>query len=319
MQNSKKVSSSTTKTKAIQCEVLSLSNSPVSNSNSWKFITPSRLQKAINEAKYDLHHLLKKPIHVNDPLGTTICSKKKYVKDVMSILANSSQDQEENKLKAKSTTHKPKSHPSCYRELSFSEKKKHMEHDPYDSANSSSGITSNLQSQDLENDEGLNEEDLKWLGKNYRTQPSRKVIINNTDLKSHILNEANIRPPSSTATVKNKNKIKIHKTVIDLVNRVQVREQQLWKQLAEMSFTPAPSVSSTRSSLAEENYESILLSSLTKEQNVLTGGSVKRDASETPSTPHSDEILMSAESLISLLGDEWLKHLLKEELEISIE
>lgn len=317
MQNSNKMSLSTTRTKAIQCEVLS--NFPVSNSNSWKFITPSRLQKAINEAKYDLHHMLEKSVHANDHLGTTICLKKNYVKDVISVLPNLSQDQEENKVKAKSTILKPKSHSSCHKDLSFSEKEKYIELDPYVSENSNSCITtSDLQSQELQNNEGLSEEDLKWLGKNYRTQLSRKVTINNTDLKSHILNECSLRPPTSTATVKNRNQIQIHETVIDLVNRVQVREQQLWKQLAEMSLTPAPSVSSTRSSLAEENYEPILLSNFPKELNTLTKVSVKHDRTETSSTQHRDEMPMSAESLISLLGDEWLKNLLKEELEISL-
>lgn len=263
--------------------------------------------------------MLEKSVHANDHLGTTICLKKNYVKDVISVLPNLSQDQEENKVKAKSTILKPKSHSSCHKDLSFSEKEKYIELDPYVSENSNSCITtSDLQSQELQNNEGLSEEDLKWLGKNYRTQLSRKVTINNTDLKSHILNECSLRPPTSTATVKNRNQIQIHETVIDLVNRVQVREQQLWKQLAEMSLTPAPSVSSTRSSLAEENYEPILLSIFPKELNTLTKVSVKHDHTETSSTQHRDEMPMSAESLISLLGDEWLKNLLKEELEISL-
>ncbi|XP_057367510.1 uncharacterized protein LOC130688546 [Daphnia carinata] len=316
MENSNKMSLSTTRTKAIQCEVLS--NSPVSNSNSWKFITPTRLQKAIKEAKYDLHHMLEKSAHVNYPLETPICSKKRNAKNVMSIPPNLSLDQEEQKRKAKSTIHKPTSHPSCYKDLPFSEEKKHTESNSCVSTKSSSSITTpDLQSQELENNEGLNEADLKWFGKNYRTQLSRKATISNTDFKSHISNKCSLHPQSSIATHKRQNQIQVHKTVIDLVNRVQVREQQLRKQLAEMSFTPAPSVSSTRSSLAEESHEPILLSNLPKELNIFVEGSFKRDCTETSSTQHSDEMLMSAESLISLLGDEWLKNLLKEELEIS--
>lgn len=277
-----------------------------------QFIPPDRLQEAILKAKYDLGSMLSKSL-VNCPSGTSTCCTKVTVRDAISTLPNSSQDQTRNSIKAKPIIQKQKSYTPCNKDLSFSDV--NIKAEPCISHNSSlSTNTSGLHRPQLQYNEELTEEDLKWLGKNYSSQLSRRPVINNINLKSRMSNECSLLPMSSTATSKYHNRI--HETALDFINRVQMREQQLWKQLAEISVTPLPSGSSTRSSSALENYEPIL-PNLPKEQDIFTEIPGRRDCKEMSSTQHSHEMLMDAESLVSLLGEEWLKNLLREELEMS--
>ena len=169
---------------------------------------------------------------------------------------------------------------------------------------------------EVSNKEHLSEEDLKWLGKNYSINGSGKAIFKNMTSKLHSDSRSRIVTPpllrKSEGTRSN-----IHQTATDLINRVQVREQQLWRQLAEMSLTSVPSSSSCagnnlslESCQPEINY-------LSKETIAVKEVFDLHNCSEISVTSLNNRIPISTENIVSLLGEEWLNNLLRVELGIS--
>lgn len=166
---------------------------------------------------------------------------------------------------------------------------------------------------EVSNKEHLSEDDLKWLGKNYSINGSGKAIFKNMKSKLHC-ETRRLTPPLLRKSEENESSI--HKTATDLINRVQVREQQLWRQLAEMSLTSVPSSSSSAGKdLSLESYRPPL-NYLSEEKIVVKDILDLQNCTEI-STSMNNRIPTSTENIVSLLGEEWLNDLLRAELGIS--
>ncbi|EFX69419.1 hypothetical protein DAPPUDRAFT_228679 [Daphnia pulex] len=166
------------------------------------------------------------------------------------------------------------------------------------------------------NKEHLSEDDLKWLGKNYSINGSGKAIFKNMKSKLDCETRSG-RPTPPLPRKSEENESSIHKTATDLINRVQVREQQLWRQLSEMSLTSVPSFSSsTGKDLSLESYRPPL-NYLSEEKIAVKDILDLQNCTEISSTSLNNRIPTSTENIVSLLGEEWLNNLLRAELGIS--
>ena len=177
------------------------------------------------------------------------------------------------------------------------------------------------------NDSCLSTDDIKWLGKNYNSSCGKLVFAN---AKSIGAKKSECRYSTLSEYKKSQPKEiqhEIHKTALDLVKRVQLHEQELWKQLAEISLSSAsPSIVSNpleENKILNEKDDFRTLSSfgfpsffvpekIPEKQHF----AVKSDSA--PAVVFDKDISVSTENSLSLLGDEWFDNLLRAELEISI-
>ena len=177
------------------------------------------------------------------------------------------------------------------------------------------------------NDSCLSTDDIKWFGKNYNSSCGKLVFAN---AKSIGAKKSECRYSTLSEYKKSQPKEiqhEIHKTALDLVKRVQLHEQELWKQLAEISLSSAsPSIVSNpleENKILNEKDDFRTLSSfgfppffvpekIPEKQHF----AVKSDSA--PAVVFDKDISVSTENSLSLLGDEWFDNLLRAELEISI-
>jgi hypothetical protein len=189
-------------------------------------------------------------------------------------------------------------------------------HIPENRISISDNLSQNGNRDEMSNKEHLSEDDLKWLGKNYSINSSGKAIFKNMKSKLDFETRSErVIPPLLRKSEGNESSI--HKTATDLINRVQVREQQLWRQLAEMSLTSVPSSSSSAGKdLSLESYRPPL-NYLSEEKIAVKDILDLQNCTEISSTSLNNRIPTSTENIVSLLGEEWLNNLLRAELGIS--
>lgn len=165
------------------------------------------------------------------------------------------------------------------------------------------------------NNQPLTKEELKWLGKNYVNRNGQPTFKKTNLSYQHVTEEKSFLLETKFPVEKNNNK-KVHTEANELINRVQLREQQLWKQLAEMSISShSPSVVSNG---LEEHCEPFLT-------NVLPVWTVPDEApnnqcqTDTFVIPHQEHELsiIRPENVLDFLDDEWFDNLLRAELEIT--
>lgn len=164
----------------------------------------------------------------------------------------------------------------------------------------------------IQGQQPLTNEDFKWLGKNYIHKGGKHIFTKTNSPYLHIIENSS---PLQTKPLVVKNN-EVHTTANELINRVQLREQQLWKQIAEMSISSHSPSEATN--VLEENFE--LLS---------TNWPVLTVADETPKeqcqsdtylvrAPEDNELaIVDTENVLDLLDDEWFDNLLRAELEIT--
>ena len=184
----------------------------------------------------------------------------------------------------------------------------------------------------------LTTEDLQWLGKNNR-KPCRSLAFKNSKFKNipdfllkntKVTQLAEPEQPfktqyehlqedslSKNSVPKERTLHGTHKEANDLVRRVEVHEQQLWKQLAEMSL----SCMSSKEGSLQGNLELIPREPLTISNSSVSCADQTFDDQESKSqstmTPQSNN-LSAVDNLMSLFDEEWFDNLLKAELELSL-
>lgn len=160
----------------------------------------------------------------------------------------------------------------------------------------------------------LSSEDLRWLGKNYVHHNG-----NASYKKTETLHQNEDRTIPSPHLIKRlpaeKCSDEIHFTAVELINRVQLREQQLWKQLAEMSLSSySPSVTSD---FYEGNCDPLLTTSLPVETNPdLSFTMQQQPICDVARLTSVSGCSFDPDYVLSLLDDEWFDNLLKAELGI---
>ncbi|XP_046653291.1 uncharacterized protein LOC124343954 [Daphnia pulicaria] len=305
-----------TKTRAIHCEILTrkcVSSNSVS-AHSMKFVSQRSLQKAMDNAKCDLDYMLSQSSHTNHASETSKHLMK--MKNTRAMLSSSSS---QNSYAVKtSNLVKRQDHILGSEEMISSGESRGTQskvHIPENRISISENLGQNGNGE-VSNKEYLSEDDLKWLGKNYSINGSGKAIFKNMKSKLDFETRSErVTPPLLRKSEGNESNI--HKTATDLINRVQVREQQLWRQLAEMSLTSVPSSSSSAGKdLSLESYRP-QLNYLSEEKIAVKDILDLQNCTEISSTSLNNRIPTSTENIVSLLGEEWLNNLLRAELGIS--
>ena len=268
----------------------------------------------MENAKCDLRYVVSQSLNTNHASETSQLHKKMKLKDTASTL-NSSSSKINSGVKTNDVDRRQdkifSSEEIIFPRESRNIKSKVYIHRKTISENSSLNGIGQVQVK-----ENLSKEDIKWLGKNYDINQSGKVIFKNIEPK--FCRETKCSRFTLPQIKKSETKSNIYKTATDLINRVQVREQQLWKQLAEMSLTSvASSKSCARNTSSLENYQPSLINS-PEEQIAVEENLDLQNCTDISLTSSNQRFPLNTENIVCLLGEEWLNDILRAELGILI-